>query len=87
MAWPRGRGGVSWQAVTTLRHIHRFMTERRRVVLSDGTTGRVVRVDTVFPGNETTISVWLDAPSSKSVEVQLSQVVGPVPETTTVAPT
>ena len=38
------------------------MTERRNVRLSDGRVGRVVRVDTVYPDNATTVSVWTELP-------------------------
>ena len=34
------------------------MNERRLVWLVDGRIGKVVRVDTLFPGNATTVSVW-----------------------------
>jgi hypothetical protein len=34
------------------------MNERRTVQLADGRTGKVVRVDTTFPGNTTTVLVW-----------------------------
>ena len=44
--------------MATLRHIHQIMNERRMVQLADGRIGKVVRVDTTFPGNTTTVSVW-----------------------------
>jgi hypothetical protein len=63
--------------VTTLRHIHRYMNDRRRVVLADGRTGKIVRVDTVFPANDTTVTVWMDAQSAPGVtKVRLDDVVG-----------
>ena len=78
--------------MTTLRHIHRYMNERRAIVLADGRIGKISRVDTFFPKNETVVTVWLkdtgDAaalssvggvPSSASglVRVGLAEVVGP----------
>lgn len=55
------------------------MNERRRVVLADGRTGKIVRVDTVFPANDTTVTVWTDTPSGPGVaKVQLDDVVGVV---------
>ncbi|HET9954594.1 MAG TPA: hypothetical protein VFQ61_08820 [Polyangiaceae bacterium] len=63
--------------MTTLRHIHRYMNDRRRVVLDDGRAGKIVRVDTVFPENETYVTVITDAASDSSVKVLLSQVKGP----------
>jgi hypothetical protein len=44
--------------MATLRHIHQLMNERRMVQLSDGRVGKVVRVDTTFPDNATTVTVW-----------------------------
>lgn len=35
-----------------------MMNERRMVQLVDGRVGRVVRVDTTFPENATTITIW-----------------------------
>jgi hypothetical protein len=45
----------------TLRHLHQMMNERRLVRLSDGRIGKIVRVDTLFPGNSTTVTVWTDS--------------------------
>jgi hypothetical protein len=50
--------GVS-DPMTTLRHIHRYMNERRAIVLLDGRIGKISRVDTFFPKNETIVTVWL----------------------------
>lgn len=47
--------------MATLRLIHQMMNERRMVQLVDGRIGKVVRVDTLFPGNATTVSVWTGA--------------------------
>jgi hypothetical protein len=67
--------------MTTLRDIHRFMNDRRFVSLSDGRQGKVVRVDTTFPDNDTTVSVWTDTAGSPGVaKVQLVDVVGVVPK-------
>lgn len=68
--------------VTTLRHIHRYMNDRRRVVLADGRTGKIVRVDTLFPSNDTTVTVWTDAQEGPGVaKVRLNDVVGVVGDT------
>jgi len=66
------------EGVTTIRHIHRYMNDRRRVVLADGRTGKIVRVDTVFPANDTTVTVWTDASSTGPgvAKVRLDDVVG-----------
>jgi len=79
--------------MASLREIHRYMNERRTVVLTDGRTGKISRVDTFFPSNETIVTVWLKdgadiaigssrggAPSSVAsglVKVGLAEVVGP----------
>ena len=47
--------------MATLRHLHQMMNERRMVRLSDGRVGKIVRVDTLFPGNATTVTVWTDS--------------------------
>jgi hypothetical protein len=62
---------------TTLRTIHRCMTERQPVVLADGRTGRIVKVDTVFPANRTTVLVWTAEPRPAVAKVALASVVGP----------
>lgn len=62
---------------TNLRSIHRYMSDRQPVVLADGRTGRIVKVDTVFPANTTTVSVWTDTPRPSVAKVTLQSVVGP----------
>jgi hypothetical protein len=53
------------------------MNDRRRVVLADGRTGKIVRVDTVFPANDTMVTVWTDASQGPGVtKVRLDDVVG-----------
>jgi hypothetical protein len=67
---------ASGSDVTTLRHLHQMMNERRSVQLSDGRVGKIVRVDTLFPDNAVTVTVWT-VPSGPSVsKVSLSDVVG-----------
>jgi hypothetical protein len=62
--------------MATLRHIHQLMNERRSVQLTDGRVGKVVRVDTFFPGNDTTVTVWTQASGPSVTKVALSEVVG-----------
>jgi len=64
--------------MATLRYIHQLMNERRMVQLSDGRVGKVVRVDTLFPGNATTVSVWTASNSPGVAKVALSDIVGEV---------
>lgn len=54
------------------------MNERRMVQLSDGRVGNVVRVDTTFPGNATTVSVWTGSTSPGVAKVALADIVGEV---------
>jgi hypothetical protein len=63
-----------------LSYIHKVMTERRRVVLDDGRTGKIIRLDTAFPGPRTTVSVWMDDAEGPSVaKVDIDHVVGLAP--------
>ena len=66
--------------MASLRHVHQIMNERRPVVLSDGRTGKIMRVDTWFPENETKVTVWTadgNGPGVAKVErVRLADVVG-----------
>jgi hypothetical protein len=52
--------------MATLQTLHRIMTERRAVQLSDGRVARVVRVDTLYPDNTTTVTIWTDSNSVDS---------------------
>ena len=65
--------------MTNIRQIHRYMTDRQRVLLKDGRTGRIVRVDTEFPTCETTVSVWTEesARGPAVSKVGLESVLGP----------
>jgi len=67
--------------MASLRHIHQFMNERQLVRLADGRTGRIIRVDTLFPNNDTQVTVWTpdDAPGLAKIErIELKDVVGAV---------
>jgi hypothetical protein len=67
--------------VTTLRNIHKFMNERRHVRLADGRTGKIVRVDTTFPANDTTVTLWTETGSGPGVaKVRMAEVVGATDE-------
>ena len=64
--------------MANLRHIHRYMTDREKVRLDDGRIGKIVRVDTEFPRNRTTVSIWVDSARGPGVaRVDISRVVGP----------
>lgn len=63
--------------MATLRHIHRYMTDRQKVRLDDGRIGKIIRVDTEFPKNRTTVSIWINSESGPGVsKVDMSRVVG-----------
>ena len=66
--------------MASLRHIHQIMNERRTVQLADGRTGKIMRVDTFFPGNDTKVTIWTadsSGPGLAKVErVELKDVVG-----------
>ncbi|HEY6724328.1 MAG TPA: hypothetical protein VI197_09855 [Polyangiaceae bacterium] len=58
------------------------MTDRRRVALDDGRLARILRIDTEFPANQSTVSVWTDTPKGPSVtKVDLTRIVGLAPDT------
>ncbi len=62
--------------MATLRHLHQLMNERRMVRLADGRVGKIVRVDTLFPDNATTVSVWTNSNGPSIAKVSLTEVVG-----------
>lgn len=67
--------------MANLRHIHQYMADRQWVLLDDGREGCIVRVDTIFPEGNTTVSVWTeeDAEGPKVAQVDIERVVGPAP--------
>lgn len=67
--------------MASLRNIHTYMNEHQWVVLRDGRTGKIVRVDTTFPSNDTTVTIWVPAgPKPAVTKVRLEQVVGAAPQ-------
>ena len=72
----KDESGASNHDMATLQHLHQLMNERRMVQLSDGRIGKVVRVDTLFPGNATTVTVWTDSSRPNISKVSLSDVIG-----------
>ena len=61
--------------MATLRTLHQIMNERRQVVLSDGRVGKVVRVDTLFPDNFTTVTIWTPSHPPQVAKVALSDII------------
>lgn len=75
--WESSSAGPKASGMATLRDIHQFMSSRVFVALQDGRTGKIVRVDTVFPDNDTTVTIWTDSDGQPGVaKVHLDQVVG-----------
>jgi hypothetical protein len=75
--WATGPRGSYGSGVTTLRSIHKYMNQRLHVRLADGRVGKIVRVDTTFPANDTLVTLWTDTPSGPGVtKVRLDEVVG-----------
>jgi len=44
--------------MSLVRTMYAIMASRKPVLLSDGRTGLITRVDTSFPEEETTVHVW-----------------------------
>ena len=66
--------------MNSLRRIHGYMADRRGVLLSDGTSGKIVRVETVLPRGRTMVSVWVEGSQGpRLAKVELGSIVGPVP--------
>jgi len=66
-----------------LRHIHQYMNDREKVVLDDGRVGKIVRVDTHFPAQSTTVSVWTEDETGPGVaKVDIARIVGPASKAT-----
>lgn len=53
--------------MASLRQVHRIMNERRFVLLGDGRVGKITRLDTFFPKNETVVTVWLTDVSDAAI--------------------
>jgi hypothetical protein len=47
------------RGMSLVRTMYAIMASRKKVLLSDGRTGVITRVDTSFPGEETTVEVWM----------------------------
>ena len=55
------------------------MADRRRVLLDDGRQGEIVRIETAFPDQSTTVSVWT-GPRTGLAKVGIEHIVGEAPE-------
>jgi len=45
--------------MSLVRTMYAIMASRKHVMLPDGRTGVITRVDTSFPGEDTTVEVWV----------------------------
>jgi len=57
----------------TLKTVRKMQDARKPVQLDDGRVGKIVRVDTTFPGNHTTVSVYTlggDGPGIAKVSLE-----------------
>lgn len=54
--------------MVTIRDLHRYQNDRSMVQLKDGRIGKIVRVDTTFPGNHTVVSVYTVGQGAKGAE-------------------
>ncbi len=71
----------------SLHNLHQMMNARRPVQLADGRVGKVVRVDTTFPANSTTVTIWTASSENEWLgpesgpgisKVSLAEIVGAV---------
>jgi hypothetical protein len=63
-----------------LLYLHKYMVDRRKVVLDDGRTGRILRLDTAFPGRRVVVPIWTDGDDGPAVaKVDVERIVGLVP--------
>jgi hypothetical protein len=64
--------------MSLVRTMYAIMASRKPVMLSDGRTGVITRVDTSFPEQETTVHVWTksaDGPGLAKVNAKTVTVV------------
>lgn len=54
------------------------MNQRLHVRLADGRVGKIVRVDTTFPANDTLVTLWTGEEGPGVTKVKLEDVVGSV---------
>ena len=67
-----------------LTRIQQYMKDRRRVLLDDGRTGKIIRLDTAYPGHKTTVSLWTESHEGpREAKVDIRRVVGLAPQEAT----
>ncbi len=67
-----------------LSRIQQYMKNKRRVLLDDGRTGKIIRLDTVYPGKTTIVSLWTESlEGPREARVDICRVVGLAPQEAT----
>jgi len=59
----------------TLKTVRKMQDARKPVELDDGRIGKIVRVDTLFPGNHTVVSVYMLGEGPGIAKVTLDRLV------------
>jgi len=73
--------GANLKDMTKLHELREYMMARRCVLLDDGRTGIIIRLDTDYPDFKTTVSLRTSKAREPGVaKVDMSRVVGPAPE-------
>ena len=66
--------------MSLVRTMYAIMASRKPVMLSDGRTGVITRVDTSFPEEETTVQVWTKTAAGPGLARVNAKSVTQVPE-------
>ncbi|HEX9296475.1 MAG TPA: hypothetical protein VF881_11590 [Polyangiaceae bacterium] len=66
--------------MSIVRTMYALMASRKPVLLSDGRTGVITRVDTSFPEDETTVHVWMKTPDGPGLAKVNARTVSELPD-------
>ncbi len=66
--------------MSLVRTMYAIMASRKPVMLSDGRTGVITRVDTSFPEEDTTVEVWVKAADGPGLAKVNAKTITQVPE-------
>jgi hypothetical protein len=66
--------------MSLVRTMYAIMASRKPVVLSDGRTGLITRVDTSFPEEETMVEVWTKSANGPGLAKVNAKTVTAAPE-------
>ena len=70
------------RAMSLVRTMYALMASRKKVMLSDGRTGVITRVDTSFPEEETTLEVWMKGAEGPGLAKVNAKTVTAIPKKT-----